>query len=104
MPCEDRHDRVYDKDFPQDGQKRSDSITGFPHFGQKPDDFSLCDLRRAEIMDSTSSSVISGVATDASARRAAMAFSMRASTSGSGVVCGAIVSICRKMSAPFCSR
>ena len=42
--------------FPQDGQKRSETTTGLPHFGQNPADFSLRSLRRAAIMDSISSS------------------------------------------------
>src|SRR6266498_3304479 len=92
------------KDFPQAGQNRSETITGFPHFGQKPDDFSLDDLRRAEIIDSTSSSLTSGFATDASARREAIAFSIHASTSCVEVGWGAIASICRRISAPFCKR
>src|SRR5215216_292526 len=83
-------------DFPQEGQKRSETMTGFPHLGQKPDDFSLRDLCRAAIMDSTSSSLNSGLTTDASARRAAIAFSMRASTSCTATGWGARVSIWRK--------
>src|SRR6266508_343424 len=95
---------VYAKDFPQEGQNLSDIDTGFPHFGQNPDERSLCDLRRAEIIDSTSSSLTSGLATEASARRAAMAFSMRALASCADVACGAMESICRRMFAPFCKR
>src|SRR5512138_1602829 len=92
------------KDLPQDGQNRSETMTGFPHLGQKPDDFSLCDFCRAAIMDSMSSSSTSGLATDASARRAAMAFSMRSSASCVEVGCGDNVSIWRRTSAPFCNN
>jgi hypothetical protein len=65
------------KDFPHDGQKRSETSTGFPQRGQKPADLFWCALRRATIMDSRSSSVRAEALADASARRAATASSMR---------------------------
>src|SRR5688572_21565870 len=95
----------YDNDFPHDGQNRSVTITGFPHFGQKPADLTLRPLRCLAIIDSRSSSVTSGLAVAPSARRAAIAFSRRASVSwvspstprplGKG---GAMASILRKIS------
>jgi len=71
----------YVSDFPQEGQNRSVVKTGLPHFGQKPPAFSLRFLRRDEIRDSISSSDTSSFAAGASARRAAMAFSSRDSSS-----------------------
>src|SRR5687767_12787059 len=101
----------YDNDFPHDGQNRSVTITGFPHFGQKPADLTLRPLRCIAIIDSRSSSVTSGLAVAPSARRAAIAFSRRASVSWASLSAalplgkgGVIESILRKISAPFCKR
>ena len=69
----------YIRALPQAGQNLSEAITGLPHFGQKPADFSLRPMRREEIMDSISSSMRSGDLFAPVLRREAMACSICAS-------------------------
>jgi hypothetical protein len=90
-----RNDTTYFNAFPHEGQNLSVAITGLPHFGQKPSNLTLYDLRRAAIIDSIASSVSSVFGRD---------FFGDLPPSRRGPYDSFKMSILRRMSAPFWSR